>query len=189
MLVALLAVRVLLLSAKHLFFAATTNESGIPRSGSGPLSAPSPRSPARSCGRPPEISPNLIELREIASPSRHSTARYELSAIVYRQTPIHRQDVVDSSNGSRYPRSVRPTGCIGRDNKIGSQSSCLLTLAHRTRPVEENGLTNCPQLCSCPPKICTLPPRPMRAASPRSWPGSLSQRGPLVHFFVRTGLG
>jgi hypothetical protein len=69
---------------------------------------------------------------EMAGPGRHCTARCESSAIVYRQTPIHRQNV-GSSNGSWYPRSVHPTGCMGRDKKkIGGQSWARLLIARPT---------------------------------------------------------
>ena len=123
--------------------------------------------------------PEFNRPREIASPSRHSTARCELSAIVYRQTPIHRQNVVGSSNGSRYPRSVRPTGCIGRDNRIGSQSlACLLTPAHRSRPVEENSPANCSQSLFLSVKHLCFAATTNESGIPRSGRASLPAPSP-----------
>ena len=58
-----------------------------------------------------------------SNPGRPCTARCELSAIVYRQRPMHRRNVGGSSNGSRYPRSIRPTGCIVRWDGIRVPSS------------------------------------------------------------------
>ena len=62
-----------------------------------------------------------------ASPGTPGTARGGWPAILCRQRPIHRRRAGGSSNGARYPRSFRPTGCIGPRNGICAKSlSCLL---------------------------------------------------------------
>jgi len=62
-----------------------------------------------------------------ASPGTPGKARCGLQAIVYRRRSIRRWRVGGSSNASRYPRSFRPTGCIGPRNGICAKSlSCLL---------------------------------------------------------------
>src|SRR6478735_6473174 len=62
-----------------------------------------------------------------ASPGTPGKALGGLRAIVYRQRSIRCWRVDGSSNAPPYPRSFRPTGCIGPRNGICAKSlSCLL---------------------------------------------------------------
>ena len=85
------------------------------------------------CAAPEDAQPSpaiLLTMRVAgwrASPGTPGKARCGLQAIVYRRRSIRRWRVGGSSNASRYPRSFRPTGCIGPRNGICAKSlSCLL---------------------------------------------------------------